>query len=443
MQSKRRIDEMAITRKRSGRIVERVLAVVVILLVLLSLCVDGLFVYYKFFNKDITIGVNYLGDQTAIDVKALSAEQQKDYEKRCILEANYFSNDRGNGVELQELQLNYFMDWTLTSDKYRSTGMQYAGNLSEVNSAILKSDTFLQSQPDSDYDDFIQTDFYYYDRTLDISWSGGKGINSVATSLDRASNFVVSIGGEPYAIQLDKKSTKKVTSLFGVTVLSITSFANWGQLFKSVVNAIKSNSAGYGDYYITLDLSNFFTIRKYDTESGKFLADDVTNVIKNYAMLKFHYDSNGAKTAKQSMFGSIECNNSYGLTDEEKNTEYWQERVIFNLTENDLQTRYSEVLNGNLLSLNAGIKNKLATYKRAKLVIEINVTSENKIIGLDFDAFKGVQVEAITINGNGAFKIYSGALIDTNIKTITHSSTITLSIDDNATNSDYLEVIKQ
>ena len=114
---------MAITRKRSGRLVERVLAVVVILLVLLSLCVDGLFIYYKFLNKDITIGVNYLGDQTAIDVKAISAEQQADYEKRCILEANYYSNDRGNGIELNELMVNYFTDWTLTSDKYRSTGI--------------------------------------------------------------------------------------------------------------------------------------------------------------------------------------------------------------------------------------------------------------------------------------------------------------------------------
>ena len=433
---------MAITRKRSGRLVERVLAVVVILLVLLSLCVDGLFIYYKFFNKDITIGVNYLGDQTAIDVKALSEEQQKDYEKRCILEANYYSNDRGNGVELNELMVNYFTDWTLTSDKYRSTGMQYVGDLSDVNVQMNKVDNIFTSTPDSNYDYVIQSSFYYYDKTLDISWSGGLGASSVATTFNRANNYIVLIGGEPYSIQLDKKKEIKFKGLFNMTIINGVYYANWGQLFKSVVNAIKSNSAGYGDYYITLDLSNFFTIRKYDVKSGKFLADDVTNVIKNYAMLKFHYDSNGAKTAKQSMFGSIECNNSYGLTEEEKNTEYWQERVIFNLTEKDLQIRHSEVLNGNLLSLSASTKTKLASYKRAKLVVEINITEANKIVGLDFDAFKGVQVEAITINGSGAFKIYSGALIGTNIKTIAHSSTINLSIDDNATNSDYMEVIK-
>ena len=100
------------------------------------------------------------------------------------------------------------------------------------------------------------------------------------------------------------------------------------------------------------------------------------------------------------------------------------------------------MLNGNLLSLNAGTKTKLASYKRAKLVVEINITEANKIVGLDFDAFKCVQVESITINGSGAFKIYSGALIGTNIKAITRASTINLSIDDNATNSDYMEVIK-
>lgn len=429
-------------KKSSVNLVERVLSVVVILLVLFALCIDGLFVYYKFFNKDITIGVNYLGDQTAIDVKAISEEQQKDYEKRCILEANYFSNDKGNGIELSELRINYFTDWTLTKDKYRSTGMQLVGDVNEINSTLVKTETFLYGYDDNNFDELVQTDFCYYDRTLDIDWSGGVGVNSVATSLDRNSNFIVSIGGEAYAIQLDKKSTKKVTSLFGVTVLSMTIYANWADLFKSVMNAIESNSAGYGDYYITLDLSDFFTIRKYDSESGKFLADDVTNVLKNYAMLKFHYDSNGAKSAKQSMFGSIECNNAYGLTEEEKSTEYWQERVVLNLTEKDLKVRYSEVLNANVLSLDVATRNKLATNKKVKVNIEINVNEVNQVVGLDFNALKGVKVEEIAINGSGVFKIYSGALIDTNIKTITHSSTITLSIEDNAINSEYEEVIK-
>lgn len=428
---------MAITRKRSGRLVERVLAVVVILLVLLSLCVDGLFIYYKFFNKDITIGVNYLGDQTAIDVKALSEEQQADYEKRCILEANYFSNDRGNGIELNELMVNYFTDWTLTSDKYRSTGMQFVGNISKQDFTLTSGSAFGITTLAPNLN-LVDSRFNYYDKANEVTASGYTGqYGSVTTPLNRETVFVITINNEPYAIQLDKYSEFKRSF-----IVDTKFHATWGQLFKSVVNAIKSNSAGYGDYYITLDLSNFFTIRKYDVKSGKFLADDVTNVIKNYAMLKFHYDSNGAKTARQSMFGSIECSNTYGLTEEEKNTEYWQERVIFNLTEKDLQTRHSEVLNGNLLSLSASTKTKLASYKRAKLVVEINITEANKIVGLDFDAFKGVQVEAITIKGSGAFKIYSGALIGANIKTIAHSSTINLSIDDDATNSDYMEVIK-
>lgn len=428
---------MAITRKRSGRLVERVLTIVVILLVLLSLCIDGLFIYYKFFNKDITIGVNYLGDQTAIDVKALSAEQQKDYEKRCILEANYYSNDRGNGIELNELMVNYFTDWTLTSDKYRSTGMQFVGDISKQDFTLTSGSAFGITTLAPNLN-FIDSRFNYYDKANGITASGYTGqYGSVTTPLNRETVFVITINNEPYAIQLDRYSE------FKRGILVHTKFhATWGQLLKSTIQAIQSTDKGYGDYYITLDLSNFFTIRKYDSESGKFLADDVTNVIKNYVMLKFHYDSNGAKTAKQSMFGSIECNNSYGLTEEEKNTEYWQERVIFNLTENDLQKRYSEVLNGNLLSLNASTKTKLASYKRAKLVVEINITEANEIVGLDFDAFKGVQVEAITINGSGVFKIYSGALIDTNIKTVTHCNTITLSIDDKATNSNYMEVIK-
>lgn len=60
-------------------------------------------------------------------------------------------------------------------------------------------------------------------------------------------------------------------------------------------------NALYGDYYITVDLSEYFTIRAFDTESGKFKEDDVTDIIKNYSVLKFHYDENGARNSSQSL----------------------------------------------------------------------------------------------------------------------------------------------
>ena len=67
---------------------------------------------------------------------------------------------------------------------------------------------------------------------------------------------------------------------------------NYLNVFADCMQAIRSNSAGYGDYYITVDLSEYFTIRELD-EHGKYKQDDVTDIIKNYSVLKFHYDENG------------------------------------------------------------------------------------------------------------------------------------------------------
>lgn len=417
----------------------KALDIVVIILVLFAICIDALYIYYKYFNQDITIGVTYLSDQTAINASKLTEEEIADYELRCIMEANLYSNAKGNGIELQELQLNYFTDWTLTKESYRSSGMQYIGDVSSEDFTLEGGHAFgIQSMPVDT--SIVSTRFTYYDTTLGLNWSGTSNSTSVATKFNRDEVFVVSVGGEPYAIQLNKKKDSTASIGF-IEISKYTQYRNYGELFQLVMQAIKSNSKGYGDYYITLDVSDFFTIRKYDKETGKFLSDDVTDVLKNYAVLKFHYDSNGAKTAKQSLFGSINCNNTYGMTEEEKSTEYWQERILYNLTERDMQVRYSELCNGNLLSLSTGTKSKLSNAKRIKVNIVITLTPSNNISGLDYNALKGLEINTLTINGSGKFRLCSGALVDTNIKEIRHASTVQLELEENATNSEYLEVV--
>ena len=97
------------------------------------------------------------------------------------------------------------------------------------------------------------------------------------------------------------------------------------------MQAVKTNSAGYGDYYITVDLSSLFSIKEFDTETGKYKADNVTDIIKTYSVLKFHYDENGARSSQQSIFGIIDNNSKYDLTQDKVDTTYWQERMTYNL----------------------------------------------------------------------------------------------------------------
>lgn len=429
------------SRKKESK-VKRVLDCVIIILVLLSLISISLFIYYKHINKDITIGANYITEQLSInDIDEMSEEEREMHERRTLFTANLYSNDKGNGIQLQELKMNYFTDWTLNTNTYRSTGMQYVGDVAKEDFTLQSGSAFGVETIMPDLE-MIDPRFNYYDTTNGISWSGTVGDKGTSTSLRRSQVFVISIDNHPYAIQLDKYRTFKRTGVLGIEIVNSKFYATWGGLFQSIMQAIKSNNKGYGEYYITLDLSEYFSIKKYDKESGKFLDDDVTDVIKTYAEIKFKYSASGAKNVNQSIFGSIQCDNSYGLSDAELNAEYWQERIIYNFNQNNLSYRYSEVAGGYYLSLDTVTKAKLKAMKRVKVIVNINTNETDKtVIGLDYDAFKGIEIESLIISGQGEFKLLEGSLIDTNIQTISKDAGINLIVHENATNKEFTEVV--
>jgi hypothetical protein len=220
-----------------------------------------------------------------------------------------------------------------------------------------------------------------------------------------------------------------------------------------VFNAIESNDHGYGDYYITLDLSQYFSVKEYDTESKKFKEDDVTDIIKNYAVLKFHYDENGARNSSQSLFGSIACNPSYDTSAEKVDTTYWQERMVYDLDDtsklngSELFTyRYSEVYDGYFLSLSMDGKKLFADMPRAKVNVTIDLTEilsgkQYKVVGLDYDAFNGVELDTLTIKGKTQkFYFLENALKDTQLQKLKHSRQVTLDGLETAIDSEYAEV---
>ena len=231
-----------------------------------------------------------------------------------------------------------------------------------------------------------------------------------------------------------------------------TVYFDYGDVFDCVFSAIKSNDHGYGDYYITLDLSQYFTIREYDTATKKFKADDVTDIIKNYAVLKFHYDENGARNSTQSLFGSIACNPSYDTSDEQIDTTYWQERMTYNLDSTSKLNgkeifiyRYSEVYDGYFLSLSMDAKKLFADMPRAKVNITLDVDNpflEHGIVGLDYDAFNGLEIDTLTIRGGTqTFYLLEKSLNDTQLRTLKRTRNIMLDGMQNAINSEYAEVI--
>ena len=381
-----------------------------VVLAVLSCIVMITFAFYHYFVKPTTIGVNNIADQLGIDLKPadeLSEEERLALEERWFLEANYYSNDKGNGTPLQELRLNYFMSPKLTQADYRSSGMQYVGDYYYI---PLKHD-YIGDTARHPY-------FFYYDTVDGISYSGenGFGDGTVGTSLCRASEFIIKIDGKPYMIKLDKSTS---TKFLGLTIYSHN--YSYHEMFEAIFNAIESNSEGYGDYYLKLDLSQFFTI-KSQNEQGQFIEDKVTDIIKNYAVIKFHYDENGVVNSNQSIFGKIAL--SKNLDREE--VEFWEGKLVYNLTEKDLELRYSEAYGGYLASVSADIKQALAGTEAVKINLDINLNGNKKIVGLDYNALSDLKIETLTLSGNGEFIISEGAFNSATVHTLKRSAGVVL-----------------
>jgi hypothetical protein len=343
------------------------------------------------------------------------------------------------------------MTYKLQSADYRSSGMQYLGD--------YKHETITIPSGVSNHEQYagryIDTRFYYYDTTNGISWNGQGGNNdTVATALVRDTQLIIKIDGKAYAIQLNgKEETYRDKYFLGFlwktgTELASVYYYLYSNLFESVFQAVKTNSAGYGDYYITLDLSKYFSIREYDTATGKFKADNVTDVIKNYAVLKFRYNENGAVSSSQSIFGLIECNRKYAYGEGENyDTTYWQERFVYTLTEKDLKYRYSAAYDGYFASLTQDTKKLFSKMPRAKVNIRLDLNAayltENNInlVGFDYNAFENFEIDTVRITGSGTFYLLDKCLYNSNLKTLERSKGIVLEFGTNAINNGYTGVV--
>jgi len=410
-----------------------------VFLAVIAVGVSTVYGYYHFFVNEKTVGVNYIDDQTGVDIieqieaGTLTPEQIEDFESRKFIEVNYYSNAKNNGLALQELRFNYFTDYTLQSTAYRSSGMQYIGDLqlSDVSGKCIDGETELLN---GGY-------FRRYDTTNGISWEG----NNVSDNIDRDSTYVIKIDKtRAFELQLTGKEHWTTSSTDGWKVfrtvgcmgvnllwegtdfqnkIEHTHYYNFIDVFADCMQAVRTNSAQYGDYYIVLDLSKYFSVKEFDTKTGKYKADDVTDVIKNYSVMKFHYDENGARNSTQSLFNCIDYNPSYDIEDKKVDTAYWQERMVYTLTDKNFDLRYSDVYNGYFVSLNVDTKVLFEKMPRVKANVKIDsLFGDKNIVGIDYNGFENFEIDTLSIDGKGTFYLLNKSLNNTKVQTIKHSS---------------------
>lgn len=410
------------------------------ILATVGVILTSVFAYYKITDNTYTTVTYNINDQTPIDLmeKAddLTQEEIDEYENRVLFNVNYYSNDNENGIELQEMRLDYFTDLSLSISSCRSTGMQFIGNFKAKEK---EQSSYAEAQ------DYVPSDFYYYDSTNGVSFSGG----NLATVLNRNTLFTIKIDNKPYQIQLtggyEYSTFERQWYTLWIwnkeTVHHV--YYSYAKVFEDVINAVRTNSNGYGDYYITIDLTRYFSVYEYDSTTGKFDKSETADVVKNYCVLKFHYDENGARNSTQSMFNTIACNSSYDVEDTTVNTEYWQERIVYNLTNKDFDLRYSEVYDGYFVSLPIEMKTLFNKMSRTKVNITINMAYDNKnIVGIDYNGFENFEIDTLTINGtNATFYILEKGLYNTKLQTLQYSSGLTIDYGTNATNNIYTVVV--
>lgn len=427
------------------KILKRIANICLIVLVVLSLLMSGMYLYYHYAIKPnhTTVGTNYIGEQTPIDLvevaDKLSEEKRMELENRVLFNVNYYSNDKGNGLEVQELRLDYFTDLSLLTNSIRSTGMQYIGDITEKEFSI-------QLGTKEEGDSYVSNSFYYYDTTDSVSWSGG----NVATQLNRNTAMIVKIDNTPYLIQLDGTKVlhdMNVGKFLWIDIeRDVTYLFTYSDLFKDVLTAVKTNSNGYGEFYIQLNLSKYFTnIREYNYDTKKFDKTPEVDIFNCYSYLKFNYYADGLVSSEQSMFGSVALNTMYGKND--ISIEYTDGLMVYTLSEKMFNYRYSDLFDGYFISLDIddiSIFNDLPTHK---INVHINIDSSwllekgYNVVGIDYNGFENLLVDTLTINGSGKFHILDNAMANTNLKTFEHSEKIFLTISDTAFNNEYVEVV--
>lgn len=435
------------------KITKYIVNICLIVLTLASLIMSGVYLYYHTTIRptQTTIGTTYIGDQSPIDLiqhkDNLSEEQIAEYENRVLFESNYYSNDNDNGIVVQELMINYFTDNSLSITSCRGTGMQYLGDITTKEFSLIRV-------TEDEANSLVNSGFYYYDKTDSITWNGGK----MATQLNRNTPLIIKIDNSPYLIQLDGTGIIKdvqIGTMLGFIPLygDATFYYTYINVFQDIMTAIKSNSMSYGDYYITLDLSEYFTnVKVYNEETGKFDKLPEVDITKNYSYLKFHYDANGLTKSLQSLFGSIALDTKYGTSD--TSVEYWSERVTYNLNETTMinnqsviKYRYSEVYGGYFASLNLDIKNLFLEMPRTKVNITLDLNnsillnSDINVIGIDYNGFEDFEIDTLTIKGSGNFYILDKAFNNSKIQTFKYSNQLFLDISDTAFNNEYVEVV--
>ena len=455
-----------------------------VLLAVLGLVVDIGYLFYCIFCPTKTEDIFYISNQTPVDLKSqtdLTETEINQLEDRKLFEVNLYSNvetkknNEKTGVLLQELKLNYFTSPNLDTSSIVSTGMQYvsdyngrkgmytsqgsyyvqqgsgllqllSGNLDAFGKTLNilhESSGQKEFATEEDANNYVSPDFNYYEKIgVDgVTWDA-KGLQ---TQLNRNTEFIVKIDNQGYKLRLDGFKDNRWDNrpnveengwdIFKYLIPTTwndyggkVDYYNWDMVFEDIMHAVVTNNLYTGTHYGVVNLSKYFTVtQRYNEEDGKWYPASEADQQVAYAVVKFNYNTKGAISNKQSIFGVIADDPRFDLNEVKYETDYGQHNVIMELTTASLDKRYSGMYNGYLLSMSIDMQRRLKDMPpySINLTIDLNqkIDGEN-IVGLDINAFDGFELEKLTIKGDQEFYLLDNSLRNTNLSKFNISSSV-------------------
>ena len=257
----------------------------------------------------------------------------------------------------------------------------------------------------------MQNDFNWYDGHKNEHWKR----YDKSRAIDREDGYLLEINGRVHMIALNKSHTESYDNRFlgfmwKTSTTHKTWFENYGTFHQYVFEAVKSSSydhakLGEAGGEMPLDLSRFFNIYEVDDE-GKYHIIEARQQ-KMYVTVKVNYEKKGAIVARQSIFKIINNDPDYGG---ERIMEFGDFGTRFIVSAHDFNLRFSSAYGGNILQLKDSVRRYLRETDRVRVEIDIDLSKMTNVVGIDFDTFTDIDVQTMTIQGTGQFRLLDNAI---------------------------------
>ena len=396
---------------------EKVLNGIFIILVAVSLVIEGFWLYFFVFNGDKGFATNIT--TIAEDMTEIVKEDET---KTYPIEVNYYSNGAKNGFEMLEIKINSYTSQEMTS--YHSFGLQLINPVWQLKQYRMPGSSIFKQRLVAAYRPNVN------------AYNTSNGISYEATNpISREDQVIFDINGEVFAFKVRSSFNENDTLnnkcntlvLYDEFLLSKYYYDyDWAMLTKQLYDIAKT--INYGDYEIGLiDLSEFVKIEKYNTETKQFEKLDNFDNYKTFFKIKIHNDKNGVTDCEQSLFKMINYN-PYYFNNESADNDYWKAVAEYKLNLDDFNTRTSE--QGVFLTIKPDVAEQLNKYSNVlEFIIELDLDTDN-IAGIDAYGLYGFKVKEIILNSltRRTFYLLTNSVTNSGLEKITINENIKVQI---------------